>query len=201
MPPALLPRLRLLALTLLPLAATASLESTLTCSPAGPIPSVSLNSQPLFSNPPPLRVFVGGAFRTDFSLFSFANVSGIDALGAYVGVDCVYALTTAPASPFFSSSVYTYAAAAASPTSSLVRFRYGFPRGAANTNHSAGKNKQSTVANFPAFSGPALLKNIISWQDSFVAPQTKISFGMTGGPIVSYGDDVTGSVTVLTPLE
>jgi DNA ligase (NAD+) len=56
------------ALAPLAAAAGAGLLAPLTCGPSGPSYSVSLDGAPLFSNPPPLAVFMGGAWATSFVL-------------------------------------------------------------------------------------------------------------------------------------
>jgi hypothetical protein len=163
---------------------------------------VALNGSPLYGSSAPLRVFALGAFQEAWVLLGASNVSGSDALGSYSGTNCSYALASEPSQPFFSAAALTYAAAAASPSSSLVRFAYAFPAGASGTAHEPSKPaKSATIANFPGFSGATPLQNVLSWQDSFVQPQQAVAFGMAGGPLLAYGQDVAGPATVLSPLD
>ena len=180
------------------------LRAPLTCGASGPSYFVTLDGAALLPAGSPLRVYSGGWVAT-WALLRAANASGSDGLGAYTGVDCLYARGDDPAAaPFISTSLYEYASAAASPSSSLLRFRYAFPGGAAATNFSAVKGHKATISNFPAFAGgPApLLPRTITWQDSFVAPQKgNVAYGMAGGPLLSHGDDVAGRVTIFSPLD
>jgi hypothetical protein len=184
---------------------TAQLRAPLICGEGGPSYSVSLDGGPMLPPGSPLHAFSGGAWVTSWALLGGANVSGSDGLGSYTGVDCTYARGDDPAAaPFISVSLYEYPAAAAWPAASLLRFRYALPGGASATNFSAAKGHHATITNFPAFAGgkAPLLPRSITWQDSFVAPQrNNVAYGMAGGPLLSHGDDVSGRVTIFSPLD
>jgi hypothetical protein len=195
-----------------PAAASAGLAAPLTCGgapsapSAGPSYAVTLDGAPLFSNPPPLNVFMGGAWATGgWVVVSAANVSDADGIGAYTGVDCTYAAAAAPAVPFLTVSAYTYAAPTAAPAASAVRFRYTFLTGAASTNHSApAAAAGSTVSTFPAFAGPGTpLPNVLTWRGPFFSPSSTVTdmFDQQASVAVFYGGDVAGRAVVLAPLD
>ena len=181
--------------------ASSQLSAPLVCGSSGPTYSVSLGGAPLFSSPPALRAHVGGGWQTSWSLTGAAPAAGADSLGAFTGSECAYVAADGTA---LRLGAYAYAAAAAAPRASLVRFTLSWPGGAAGTNHSdlpAGAT-QSTVANFPAFATPAagaLLPRMQTWNDAFFAPSTSMpdAYGQRGGPVVWHGDDVAGAVAVL----
>lgn len=197
----------LLGISTLPSVATlGALSSPLTCGPSGPLYSVSLDGSPLLTGAPPLAIFVDGALETSFFLETAQNVTGSDTLGAYSGTTCVYSRASSPTgAPFFVASVFNYATTQASPASSAVRFHYTFPGGASGTNFSAGGAKGAhfaTISNFPAFTSAPLLPNSLTWQDSFFPSQLgNVAYGMAGGPLLSYAQDVAGLVTVLSPMD
>ena len=186
-------------------AVSSGFSAPLTCGVSGPSYAVSLDGSPLLGGAPSLRAFVDGVWREDFSLLRESSMVGHDALGSFEGADCTYALGAAPAADapvFLTLSAYVYASAAASPSSSLVRFRYVLPNGAANTNHTAANlGGISTLLNYPAFTSVSPLSNLVTWQDSFVQPQKTIAFGQTGGPLLSYGADVAGRATLFSPMD
>ena len=188
-------------------AAGAGLAAPLSCGgAAGPSYAVWLDGAPLFTNPPPLAVFSGGAWQSGaWVAAGAANVTGTDSIGAFVGTECSYALAGAPSVVVFKAAAYTYASAAAAPTASVVRFRYELPQGAAATNHSAGKGAAySTVANFPGFAGPATpLPNVLTWRDAFFGPSNDVrdTRGQVASTAVFYGADVAARVVALSPLD
>ena len=187
-------------------AAGAGLSAPLSCGGAsGPSYAVWLDGAPLFSNPPALAVFMGGAWASGAWLVaSAANVTGTDALGAYSGTECAYAFAGAPGVVVFKAAAYTYAAPAAAPSASLVRFRYELPQGAPATNHSAKPAAYSTVANFPGFAGPGSpLPNVLTWRDAFFGPSNDVrdTRGQIASTVVFYGADVSARVAVLSPLD
>jgi len=201
-----MPRI-LAAAAILASASASGLSAPLACGgAAGPLYSVSLDGAPLFSNAPPLAVFMGGAWASgSWLLASAANVSGTDSLGAFAGTECAYAFAGAPAVVVFKAAAYTYAAPAAAPSASLVRFRYELPQGAPATNHSSAKPAAfSTVANFPAFAGPGSpLPNVLTWRDAFFGPSNSVpdTRGQIASVAVFYGADVSARVAVLSPLD
>ena len=185
--------------------AAAALLAPLTCGPAGPTYAVTLGGAPLFSAPPPLAAFADGAWATSWALAGARDVTGTDALGAFAGTECAYARAGA-ADAFITVAAYAYAAPAAAPGASAVRFRVGFPLGAARTNHSAdGGAAFSTVSNFPAFAGPATpLTGLITWRDAFFAPSTARAdmFGQLASAAVFFdAADVAGAAVFLSPLD
>ena len=185
-------------------AASAGLSAPLSCGAAGPAYSVLLDGAPLFSNPPALAAFIGGAWASSWVLFSAANSSGSDALGAFAGTQCAYALAGAPGVPALTVAAFAYAAPAAAPSASVVRFRYEFPQGAPATNHSAKPAAYSTVANFPGFAGPATpLPNVLTWRDAFFGPSNDVrdTRGQIASVAVFYGADVSARAVVLSPLD
>lgn len=187
----------------LPSSSLPGLSAPLVCMQSSPSYTVTLDGSSLLGGAPDLRVFVGGAWREDFNLLRSSPVMGHDSLGSYTGTDCTYALGAATGPAFIVISAYVYASADASPSSSLVRFRYVLPTGALGTNHTAAHPKgKSTILNYPAFTNSAsLLPNLITWQDSFVQPQNTIAYGQAGGPLLSYGADVAGRATLFGPMD
>ena len=189
------------------LLAAAGLAASLVCGPTSPHYAVTLSTAPLFGAPPPLAAFVDGAWETAWVLAGSRNVSGTDALGAFVGTVCEYALASAPsAGAFLTTSAVTYAAPAAAPHASAVRFTHSFPRGAARTNHTAPPPSTfSTVANFPAFSAPAgELRDVLTWRDAFFAPSNTVSdmFSQIASTAVFFSaSDVAGPAVMLSPLD
>jgi hypothetical protein len=189
---------------------TGSLQTMLSCgsgSLSGSMYSTTLDGNPLFSNSPSLAVFMNGAWLSNSWVVTGAsNVSGSDALGQYTGTECSYSLSTNPAVTFFTTAAYTYPSADAAPESSIVRFRYSFPQGIKETNHSANKPATySTVSNFPSFKGPNTpLKDILTWRDAFFGPSNNIpdSLGQIASTIVFFdGSDVASKAVVLSPLD
>ena len=167
---------------------------------------MALGGAPLLTGAPPLAVFASGALQTAFRLLQARNLSGTDSLGAYAGVECTYALAApAPAAPFFTAAILAYAAAAAAPAASLLRFTYTLPGGAAATNFSAGGrpgDHHATIGNFPSFTAAPLLQRSLTWADSFFPSQRdSVAYGMAGGPLLAFGEDVSGAATVLSPLD
>ncbi len=188
--------------------ATSSFVAPLVCGPSGPVYSVSLDGASLFSQSAPLSLFTDGAFVTGpaaFALTAAANVTGTDVLGAYTGTECAYALASSGPGTFFTAAAYVYATPAAAPTACAVRFKYGFPVGAAATNHSVrGKATFGTVSNFPAFTGPGTsLPHILTWRDAFFGPSNSVTdtLGQIASTFVMYGDDVSGRAVAVSPLD
>jgi hypothetical protein len=150
---------------------------------------------------------MSGELTTAWQLIESRNVSGADGLGEYTGVECGYAAAGSASGGLvsFTTAILAYASATAYPSASLLRFRYTLPQGAAATNFSAGGSPgdhHATISNFPAFTSSPLLPNTLTWQDSFVAAQSNnVAYGMAGGPLLSYGADVAGPVTLLSPLD
>jgi hypothetical protein len=185
-------------------AAAGGLAAPLSCGATGPSYAVWLDGAPLFTNPPALAAFAGGAWASSWVLFGAANSTGTDALGAFAGTQCAYAFAGAPGVPALTVAAFTYAAAAAAPSASIVRFRYEFPQGAPATNHSAKPAAYSTVANFPGFAGPGSpLPNVLTWRDAFFGPSNDVrdTRGQIASVAVFYGADVSGRVAVLSPLD
>jgi len=193
------------ALAPLAAAAGAGLLAPLTCGPSGPSYSVSLDGAPLFSNPPPLAVFMGGAWATSFVLAGSGDVTGSDALGTYTGTECAYALSAVPAATVFKVGAYSYAAPEGAPHASAVRFRHSFPLGAPGSNRSAAPASYSTVSNFPAFKGPGTpLPDVLTWRDAFFGPSNSLSdtLGQSASAVVFYnGKDVAQRAVFLSPLD
>ena len=146
-----------------------------------------------------------GARRSSWVLVQSTPVASADSLGAYSGTECAYALAAAPSTVVFTAAAYTYSSAAAAPSASLVRFTYSLPRGAARTNHSApSPATYSTVANFPAFVGPATpLSKILTWRDAFFGPSNSVadSLGQIASAMVFFGADVAARAVSLAPLD
>jgi hypothetical protein len=168
------------------------------CSPTGPSYAVALEGNSFLSNSLPLRVFAEGAWQDSWILVGSSNVSGQDALGGFVGTECVYAIAAAPTQAFITTALLTYS------DRSTVRFKYSLPSGAVQSNHSApAPATHSTITNFPAFNSTVPLSNIITWHESFVSPDTSMAsaYGMRGGPVLFFGGDVSGPVVVLSPLD
>lgn len=192
-------------------AAAPALAASLACDAGGPAYGVTLGGAPLFSSPPPLAVFENGGWTTAWARVG-ARVAdaGSDALGAFERATCTYARAgDASGAPAVVLSVATYAAPPAAPGLSIVRFAYAFPGGLAGTAHNAsasggGGASYSTISNFPAFGGPSgPLPHVLTWSGSFAQPSNDIkdALGMTGGPVVFYGADVSGAAAVLSPLD
>lgn len=189
------------------------LSSSLTCTNpslplSGPVYTLTTtNGTPLFSNSVPLSIFFNGTWTTNqFLLTKAVNVSGNDGLGFYVGTECTYSLSSSPTISFVTVAAYTYASAVASPDASIVRYRYSFPNGAHQTNHTTGPNSAySTVSTFPAFAGPGstLLPNILTWNGPFFAPANDVPsmFSQRASVVLYYGGDVSNQAVVLSPLD
>lgn len=170
-----------------------------------PTDSVSLDAAPLFSAPPALSAFIDGALQSGWVVKGSRPVTSADSLGAFVGTECAYALASAPSTVVFTAAAYTYASAAAASSASLVRFTYSFPLGAARTNHSApSPSTYSTIANFPAFAGPATpLPKVLTWRDAFFGPSNEVSdsLGQIASAMIFFGADVAGRAVTLAPLD